>query len=73
MKRSQAKRRYAPLWISLFSTATAVARVVGERYLLQREWRLKWSDLLTAAVGAFVGYVVFRRRHGNEVEGMFTR
>lgn len=66
-------KQYAPVWMMLFSTATAVARKVGERYLLQKEWTLSWKDVQTAAVGAVVGYVLFRTRHGNKKHGILTR
>lgn len=66
-------RKYAPLWIALFSSATAVARIVGERYILQREWTLSWKDAQTALLGAAAGYAVFRLRRGNEQKGALTR
>ncbi len=66
-------RTHAPLWMALFSAGAALSRVVGERYLLKREWTLRWKDVLTAIGGALVGYLIFRKRRGNERAGFFTR
>ena len=66
-------KHYAPVWVMLFSTGAALARLAGERYLLQREWRLSWKDASTAVLGAAAGYIVFRMRHGNERSGLLTR
>lgn len=57
----------------LFSAGTAVARVVGERYLLDKEWTLSWRDAKTALMGAVAGYAIFRMRRGNREAGMLTR
>lgn len=69
----QKRRVYAPVWIALFSSATAVSRALGERILLKREWKLRPKDFVTAAIGAGVGYVLFRKRRGNKMKGLFTR
>lgn len=66
-------KQYAPVWVMLFSTGAALARVAGERYLLQREWHLSWKDASTAFLGAAAGYAIFRMRHGNQRPGVFTR
>lgn len=66
-------KHYAPVWVMLFSTGTALARLAGERYLLHREWKLSWKDAGTAVLGAAAGYIVFRMRHGNKRAGVFTR
>lgn len=70
---SDKRRRYAPLWISLFSSAAALARVVGGRYLVGREWKFEWKDVATAVAGAAIGYAIFRGRHGNKTSGRLTR
>lgn len=66
-------KEYAPVWIMLFSSGAALARLVGERYLLKREWTLSWRDGQTALLGAAAGYLVFRFRRGNVRPGVMTR
>lgn len=70
---SDKARRYAPLWIALLSSFAAVARIAGERFLLEREWKPKPKDFLTAAVGAAFGFLLFRLRRGNQARGYLTR
>lgn len=65
--------KLAPVWVVLFSTGTTLAKQAGERYLLERKWQLKWSDVGTALSGALFGYVSFRLLHGNKTEGVATR
>ncbi len=66
-------KKYAPVWIALFSSGTALARLVGERYILKREWTLSWKDVQTALMGAAAGYIIFRLRQGNKQHGVLTR
>lgn len=66
-------RKYAPLWVLLFSAGTTLTRMVGQRFVLQREWDVSWKDVRAALTGAAVGYAAFRLRYGNEKEGIFTR
>ena len=65
--------KYAPVWAVLFSTGAALFKKTGERYLLQREWDVSWSDVGTAAIGALVGYGSFRYHFGNKTDGLLTR
>ncbi len=71
--KNDAGSKYAPLWVMLFSTGAALTKAVGERYLLQREWVVKWSDVGIAVAGAALGYAAYRYRHGNSREGLATR
>ena len=65
--------KYSPVWVLLFSTTAALGKAVGERYLLQREWRLKPSDVGIAVAGAVLGYASFRLRYGKKTQGLATR
>lgn len=65
--------KYAPVWVMLFSTSATLVKKTGERYLLERNWDLQWSDLGTAVLGAAVGYGSFRLSHGNKTSGLATR
>ena len=66
-------RKYAPLWVLLFSAGTTLTRMVGQRFVLKHEWELSWKDVRSALTGAAFGYLAFRLRYGNEEEGVFTR
>ena len=57
----------------LFSAGTTLTRMIGQRFVLKREWSLSWKDVRSALTGAVVGYVAFRLRYGDEKEGVFTR
>ena len=60
--------RYAPLWSVLFAATATLAKGVGQHYILKRKWQIKGSDVATALVGAVVGYVSFRAKHGDATE-----
>lgn len=69
----KSSKKYAPVWVMLFSAGTTLTRMLGQRFVLEREWNLSWKDVRSALTGAVVGYVAFRLRYGNEEEGSFTR
>ncbi len=71
--KSDAFWKYSPVWVLLFSTSAALFKKVGERYLLERDWKVTWSDVGTAAAGAAIGYGTFRYKYGNKTEGALTR
>ena len=57
--------KYAPLWAVLFATVATLGKSLGQRYILKRTWDFKASDVATAAVGAVLGYLSFRFKHGD--------
>ena len=65
--------KYSPVWVVLFSTGATLLKRTGERYLLHKDWDLRWSDLGTALGGALIGYGTFRLRYGNKSGGVVTR
>lgn len=66
-------KKYAPVWVLVFSAGTTLLRMVGQRLIVREEWELSWKDLRSALTGAIVGYAAFRMRHGNKEKGVLTR
>ncbi len=73
MKRGKATYAFAPVWVIGFSVGVALVKSVGERYLVERSWKINRHDVLTALGGALLGYISFRWKHGNRTEGVLTR
>ncbi|GAB5520563.1 MAG: hypothetical protein RhofKO_28140 [Rhodothermales bacterium] len=66
-------RKYAPIWVILFSTFATLLKSSGQRYLTRSRVKLTWKDLATAVVGAVLGYVTFRMKQGDHSSEWYKR
>ena len=65
-------RRYAPLWVILFSTGATLLKSIGQHYAVDRRIRLTPKDIGIAFAGAALGYVTFRLRKGTHSDHWYT-
>jgi hypothetical protein len=74
MANVDAARKYAPLWAVLMGAAAAVAKKTSTRYLMERSWTLKSSDIVVGLAVSVLSYVMYRMRYGHKnVESWYKR
>ena len=58
--------KYAPLWATLLGASYTLLRNMTVRYVKKRKLTPQWTDFISAACVAAVGYVFLRYEHGQE-------
>ena len=58
--------KHAPLWATLLGATYTLIKRMTVRYVKKRKLVPRWTDFLSAALTAGIGYFLLRYEHGQE-------